>query len=146
MTGKTKAIIFISVFGVLTIGGIALIIRNRNKGLGSFGKNKDKDLKNPNKGNTGVTSPNLIDGENAFDPSPYADRLYKSMSGAGTRESEFFAVYDELNDSERIQVNRFFDEANVGKGSTLAQWVEGDFCNWWDNAENCEKAKNLIKY
>ncbi len=146
MTGKTKAIIFISVFGVLSIGGIALIIRNRKKGTQSFGKGKDKDFLNPNKGNTGITSPNLIDGENAFDPSPYAERLYEAMSGAGTNEAEFFGVYDELNQSERIQVNRFFDEANIGKGSTLSQWVDGDFCNWWDSAKNCEKAKNLIKY
>ena len=138
-----KKIIFLSIIGALTITGVVLVIRRRRKGLDSFGKSGGF-FKDKNKGNTGLNAgenPNLIDGDLAFNPQPYAERIYNALSGFGTNEDEFFAVYDELNDQERIQVNNFFDEADVGRGTTLRDWVEGDFCNWWDNKENCNKTE-----
>ena len=151
---RTGKIILFSTLGLgIAVGGcfLARNIRNRR----AFGQT-DGFFKNNKKGNTDVVGgdnsivagQNLVDDLNnsQFDPHPFAERIYMSMKGAGTDENAFFGVYDELNANQRKIVNKYFDEFDIGKGSSLREWVDGDFGSWYDSSTNYEKAKLLIEY
>ena len=151
---RTGKIILFSTLGLgIAVGGFFLArnIRNRR----AFGQT-DGFFKNNKKGNTDVVGgdnsivagQNLVDDLNnsQFDPHPFAERIYMSMKGAGTDENAFFGVYDELNANQRKIVNKYFDEFDIGKGSSLREWVDGDFGSWYDSSTNYEKAKLLIEY
>ena len=151
---RTGKIILFSTLGLgIAVGGFFLArnIRNRR----AFGQT-DGFFKNNKKGNTDVVGgdnsivagQNLVDDLNnsQFDPHPFAERIYMSMKGAGTDENAFFGVYDELNANQRKIVNKYFDEFDIGKGSSLREWVDGDLGSWYDSSTNYEKAKNLIQY
>jgi len=81
-----------------------------------------------------------------FDPQIYAEKLLYSMKGAGTDETEFFDVYEELTTEQAKLVNRYFDEFGIGGKETLAEWVEGDFNGWGSSRSTYLRAKKLIKY
>ena len=151
---RTGKIILYSTLGLgIAVGGFFLLRRIKQRR--DFGQT-DGFFKNNRKGNIDdIGNDNSITaGKNIgsdvttpqFDPHPYAERIYMSMKGAGTYEDDFFGVYDELDMNQRKIVNRYFDEFDIGKGSSLREWVDGDFGGWFDSSSNYEKAKILIQY
>jgi hypothetical protein len=70
---------------------------------------------------TQLPTSNLLDGGQLM-----AERLHKSMDGFQTNENEFWDITNNLSVSEREQVKTYFD-ANLGEGSNLCNWIEGDF-------------------
>lgn len=72
---------------------------------------------------TGITK--LPSGSFSAKASAYS--LYNAMKGWGTREKQFFATMEALTPKQRLEVEIYWNKQNVGEGTTLEEWIRGDF-------------------
>jgi len=118
---NTKTLLTIG--GILAAGAITAIILKKRKSKKDFEMPPQEQYKDPNASTPApqvrVTPP--------WSPAASAQALYDSMNGAFyTDEDLFFGTSEALTASQRQEVQTYFN-ANLGEGSNLCEWIEGDF-------------------
>tara|TARA_R110002020_G_scaffold65554_3_gene173111 strand:+ start:227 stop:652 length:426 start_codon:yes stop_codon:yes gene_type:complete len=104
--------------GILAVGAVAAIIIKKRQSKKHFEMPPQPtiDPANPPKGRV------VPD----WSPAASAQALYDSMDGVTTDEDLFWATAESLSQDQRNQVQTYFN-ANLGEGSSLCEWIEGDF-------------------
>jgi len=126
---KKQLIIGTVALAVLGVSTYFLVRMMQNKQKYGVGSKTEEETET----STTTTTPVI-----AFNPQPYAKKLYTAMKGWGTDEDMIFNTMEMLTPEERKQVKKYF-ESNLGEGYSLREWFEGDL-----SGGDLERAKGYL--
>ena len=106
--------------GSILFLGVSFIVYKKIKQKRLLNKYNTPSITTDNSSSGGSSSSSS---SNSFDPTPYVEKIHKSMKGFGTDDNLFF---DTANGLTAIQRGKVKDAFNSKYGD-LKNWIEGDF-------------------